>query len=113
MSRWQHIGSLPQTKNISGESYNGWTNWDTWETAMLLDNDERLNRWKNDWKKNFERKKRNGTFDMNKAEFAVRKHVIPVLRGTRKSGWNNITTDPNIDSKKVNTREIVNHILED
>lgn len=93
--------------------YNGWTNWDTWNTALVLDNTESTQRWLGEWAKNFHRKQKKGTFNMKLAEKVVEKYLIPVARGKgmakRFSGFQG---DSEIDPKKVNKEEIVRHILE-
>ena len=38
------------------EKYNGWANWDTWETALIIDNSQSSYNWKQAWKKNLLKK---------------------------------------------------------
>jgi hypothetical protein len=94
------------------ESYQGWANWDTWETMLLLENTESTYRWLQEWKKNFEKKKAKGTFNQSMAESVVHKYLVPVARGKgmakRFSGFQG---DPEIDPKKVNAKEIIEKIL--
>lgn len=102
------------------ETYNGWTNWDTWETALIIDNSKSSNDWKNRWRANFLKKKNKGKFDEMKAEKVVEKYIVPTARG--KSQWakhfnlveqGRFATDSTINPKKVNKKELVKWILSD
>ncbi|MDE2439206.1 MAG: hypothetical protein KGN01_07505 [Patescibacteria group bacterium] len=92
----------PDSYNPNG-GYQGWTNWDTWNTKLILDNDEQLYKQQLAWKKNWEEKKKRGDFDENMARYAVLKYLVPLAR----------KQDPEIDPSKVNTAEIVKSILDE
>jgi hypothetical protein len=95
--------------------YNGWTNWDTWNVALLMDNSEPSYKWMMAWHENFMRKIKSGKFSMEKAKLVVRKYIIPTARGTKKPIFydprHDFVGDPDIDPSKVNQEEIVNHII--
>lgn len=95
------------------KQYNGWSNWDTWETKLILDNSEETQRWQNDWGKNWHQKIKAGTFDPEKAESVVPKYMVPVARGKNKRFKMDGGEDPDIDAKKVNKAEIVHNIISD
>ena len=88
-------------KFVGKSEYGGRSNWDTYETALILDSDESSYKRMEAFSEDFNRKLRNGTFDMNKAEYAVKKYLIPEAR----------KGDPDIDPSKVNTRELVREIV--
>lgn len=103
---------LPKDPN---KRYNGWANWDTWNTMLLLNNTQRSHRWLGEWSKNFNRKIKAGTFDPEKAETVVNKHLVPAARGARSKRWavgEDFTADPDIDPKKVNKAEVIRHIIQ-
>lgn len=94
------------------ERYNGWTNWDTWNTMLLLENTEHTQRWLYAWHENFKRKQKRGVFDYALAESVVEKYLIPVARGKGQAKrFPDFVGDPEINPTKVNKREIVEHIL--
>ena len=98
---------------MMSDGYNGWKNWDSWETALILENTESTYRWILEWNKNFRRKMKKGVFNQAKAESVVEKYIIPVARGKgMASRFSGFTFDPDIDRKKVDKAEIVNWILE-
>lgn len=103
---------FPQNDN---DRFNGWTNWDTWELMLLLNNSQPSYNWLEAWKKNFGTKINQGKFDPKMAEDVVRKYLIPVARGTRKppfyDQYREFTPDSNIDPKKVNLAEVVHNML--
>lgn len=97
------------------EEYNGWTNWDTWNTMLLLENTQASDRWLDAWHKNFKRKIKSGKFDREKAKLVVKKYLVPTARGKgsfykqfEKDGF---TADPEINPDKVNADEIVDAII--
>ena len=92
----------PDSYNPNG-GYQGWANWDTWETKLILDNDETLYKQQQAWKANWERKKAKGDFSEDQARYAVLKYLVPEAR----------KQDPDINPSKVDTREIVKSILDD
>lgn len=95
--------------------FNGHTNWDTWETMLLLENTRESDRWLNNWSDNFNKKIKAGTFNPEEAEKAVEKYIIPAARGSQRFKWavgRDFTPDENIDPKKVNKAEIVRRIVE-
>lgn len=95
-------------------SYNGYKNWDTWETMMILENDEGTYKWLKSWGVNFGRKMKAGTFSKVQAETVVEKYLIPVARGKgRAKDFRGLSTDPDIDPKKVDKAEIVNIIIKE
>ncbi len=108
--RKQHYGSVrpdpvkdpPTSYNPEG-GYQGWTNWDTWETKLLLDNDEQLARQIEAAGRNFLRKEQAGTFDREAARYYVLKYLVPQAK----------KQDPSIDSRKVDLGEIADVILRD
>ncbi len=82
-------------------TYNGWTNWDTWNVALIWDNDEILYKRKLEWAKNLSKKIKKGTF--NKIESKkIAKYFISEAR----------KVDKDIVAKEVNKAEIVNSVLE-
>lgn len=93
--------------------YNGWSNWDTWETKLILDNTQETSRWEEAWGKNWHQKIKAGKFEPEKAELVVSKYLVPVARGKRKWANADVTPDPQIDPKKVNKAEIVHSIISD
>ena len=102
------------------KTYNGWTNWDTWATALYIDNSQPANEWKNLWKKNLLKKQIKGKFDEQKALKVVDKYIIPTARG--KGQWakhfnkierGGFATDPSINPKNVNKKEILKWLMED
>jgi hypothetical protein len=104
---------------VSDEKYEGWTNWDTWATWLVLTNTEQSQKWLENWSKNFQKKIKQGKFDMEKAEKVVKKYLIPSARGKgswakvfMKNPYNPLVPEPDIDPKKVNAREIVKAILD-
>lgn len=94
---------------------NGWTNWDTWAVALVMDNSQPSYKYMLDWHDNFKRKIKRGNFDMNKAKLVVKKYIIPVARGTKKPSfydpYHEFVPDHNINPSEVNQEEIVNHII--
>lgn len=97
-------------------TYQGFSNWDTWETWMVLSNSQPSYNWLMAWRRNWMRKKKKGTFRMEKATLAVRKYLVPVARGSRKpifgDPYKEFTPDPEIKASNVNHREIVEEILQ-
>ncbi len=79
------------------QGYNGYWNWDTWNVDLWYSNDEQLARQKESWVKNWRQKKRNGTFNLEMAEYAVMKYIVPEAK----------KHDPEIDPNNVNSEEIV------
>ena len=76
--------SYKEGKPLDGTNYNGYANWDTWETKLILDNTEETQKWQNAWGKNWHQKMKAGKFDPEKAELVVSKYLVPVARGKRK-----------------------------
>jgi hypothetical protein len=108
--------SLAEGKPATQEQrYNGWSNWDTWETKLILDNTQETSKWEEAWGKNWHQKIKAGKFDPEKAELVVSKYLVPVARGKRKWAGCNMEggVDPDIDPKKVNKAEIVHNIISD
>lgn len=94
------------------QRYNGWSNHDTWETKLILDNTQSTERWQHDWGKNWLRNIKAGRFDPEKAEYVVDKYLVPTARGKNKRfAGPDLTPDPEIDPKKVNKAEIVHSII--
>ena len=96
------------------KTYNGYTNWDTWETMLILENSQQSDRWLQSWRQNFDKKIKAGTFTPSEAEKAVDKYIIPAARreSSRQQFGRDFTPDANIDPKKVNKAEVVRMILE-
>lgn len=103
---------------MADESYNGWANWDTWATALYLDNTQSSSNWIDSWSKNFQKKIKKGTFDKEKARLVVRKYIIPAARG--KGQWakhfnsvehGGFPHDESINPNKVDKDEIVTWIV--
>ena len=88
-------------KFIGDSRFGGRSNWDTYETTLTLDSDQRTYNQMMSASENFNRKLRNGTFDMDRAEEYVRKTLVPEAR----------KVDPDIDPKQVNARELVREII--
>ncbi len=113
------MGSGPPDYRPNPERYNGWYNRDTWETNLILQNDENLYRWVQEWKTNWQRKMKSGTFVKEAAEYAVWKYMVPVAqgRGMARSGRFGdpelYGANPDIDRSQVNYGEIVDAILEE
>ncbi len=59
----------------------GYPNWDTYETALILENDQRSYRWLQSWGENWARKMKSGRYNRDAAEYAVWKYIIPAARG--------------------------------
>jgi hypothetical protein len=108
--RRQHYSSVrpdpvkeaPTSYNPEG-GYQGWTNWDTWETKLLLDNDEQLARQVEAAGRNFLRKEQAGAYDRDAARYYVLKYLVPQAK----------KQDPSIDPGKVDLGEIADVILRD
>jgi hypothetical protein len=98
---------------MDDETYNGWTNWDTWNTMLILENTQESYNWLQAWKLNWQRKMKRGVFNMTMAESVVTKYLVPAARGLAisKRFGRDFVGDVRIDPKKVNKREIVEHIL--
>ena len=64
-------------KFMGDPRFSGRSNWDTYETSLVLDSDERTYRQIEAVSENFNRKLRAGDFDMDKAEMYVKKYLIP------------------------------------
>lgn len=98
------------------EDYQGWTNWDTWELMLLLENSQPSAKWIDAWGENFAKKIKQGKFSQDEAEKVVATYFIPVARGTKKplfyDQYHEFTPDENIDAKKVNKAEVVHNILQ-
>lgn len=94
------------------QRYNGWSNHDTWNTKLLLDNTQETDKWQHAWGKNWLLKIKQGKFDPEKAELVVSKYLVPTARGKNKRfAGPDFTPDPSIDPKKVNKAEIVHSII--
>lgn len=95
------------------KQFNGWSNWDTWETMLLLENTQESDRWLHSWNKNFNRKIKAGRFKPEESEKVVSKYMIPVARGKGMANrmGRNFMGDPDINPDKVNKAEIVEHII--
>lgn len=92
----------PQT--FTGEKYSGWRNWDTWEFNLLIDNDRQAYDRKNAFRENFKRKMKKGTFDREKAKYALRQYMGQEVRrlekeygGDNKVNFNNVDYDETLD----------------
>ncbi len=104
------------------ERYNGWYNYDTWATYLILSNHESSYRWLEEWRKNFERKIKSGRFVKEAAEFAVWRYMVPTAQGKgewaksfqrqEESRGGQFTPQEDIDRSKVHYGEIVDAILE-
>jgi hypothetical protein len=106
-----------QSGSVSGDAqgYNGWTNWDTWNVMLLLDNTQESYRWLENWANNFGKKVEQGKFQIEDAEKVVAKYLIPAARGAKSFSYavgKDFTPDPEIDPAKVNKAEIVEKLLE-
>jgi hypothetical protein len=99
------------------DDYNGWRGgWDTWETALILENNQGTYKWIQAWQANFKKKIKSGKFDQAKAESVVAKYLVPVARGKGMAkrfdtAYEKFTGDPEIDPAKVDKAEIVEWIL--
>jgi len=105
------------------ERYNGWYNYDTWATNLILTNHQSSQRWLDAWRDNWRQKMKGGRFVPEAAEFAVWKYLIPAAQG--KGPWAKhftevekyqgglYTPQEDIDRSKVNYKEIVDAILEE
>ncbi len=102
-------------KAMLNEDYNGYTNHDTWNTMLLLENTQESDRWLNNWSINWKKKIKGGRFNPEEAEKAVATYIIPAAKGKKSLQWavgRDFTPDPDIDASKVNKAEIVRMILE-
>jgi hypothetical protein len=123
------IAKHMQSQNPEYNSqFNGWTNHDTWNTMLILENDQRSYRWLQEWRKNWERKIKGGRFNQEEAEFAVWKYIVPAARGQgRAHDWkagrtwdenmrpyyeDEFVGDDRIDRDNVDYASVVRHILE-
>lgn len=97
--------------------YNGWTNYDTWATMLVLDNSQPSSRWLDAWRESFAKKIKAGKFDAEAAELVVKKYLVPVARGSKKpifyDRYNEFTPETRIDPKKVNAAEIIRSLIDD
>jgi hypothetical protein len=94
------------------EKYNGWTNYDTWATYLILSNDERTYRWLGEWAKNWHRKVKGSRFDPEEAEYAVWRYIVPSAQGKAAPVRPEVGED-RINRANVNYGEIVDRIMED
>ncbi|SRR5713101_7712732 len=108
---------------------NGYPNWDTWETAIILENDQRSYRWLREWGKAWAKKMKSGRFNKEAAEYAVWKYIVPAARGQgRAHDWragrtwdenmrpyyeDAFVSDSEIDRDNVDYSYIVDRINED
>src|SRR6266702_4541899 len=74
-----------QTKSITiprptFENYQGWANWDTWETNLEIENTEPLYRNLQAWKANWQRKRRSGRFDRELAKYTIAQYLVREAR---------------------------------
>jgi hypothetical protein len=106
------IGSGPPNYNPNPDRYNGWYNRDTWETYLILNNEENTQRWLESWKANWQRKMKGGVFVKEAAEYAVWKYMVPSAQG-KAAPVRSATPDPDINRSQVNYGEIVDAILEE
>lgn len=102
---------------VSGDNqgYQGWTNHDTWNVMLLLENTQESDKWLSAWKQNFDKKIKGGRFNPVEAEKVVTNYLIPAAKGAKRFEWavgKGFTADPDIDASKVNKAEIVLKILE-
>jgi len=88
-------------KAMGNPNFGGRSNWDTYDTVLIIDSNESTQRLSENLAKDFNRRLRNGTFDMEKAQEAVRKYLVKEA----------VKGDPEIDPSKVNTREIVRDMI--
>lgn len=94
--------SKARTKGMSGENrYGGRSNWDTYETSLILSSDEGLQRSMESWSNNFNKKLRDGTFNEEKAKEALRKYLLKEA----------IKQDEDIDLNKVNMDEFLDEVI--
>jgi len=101
----------PQT--FTGEPYSGWRNWDTWEFALLIDNDEPAYRREMAFKENFDRKIKRGNFDREKAKYILRQYMGQEVRRLEKEyDPDNGRPDQRVNFDNVDFDEILNHVLE-
>ena len=91
------------------ETYNGYTNWDTWEFKLLLDNDEDAYHRVQAWAKNFARKQRKGRYDSAQAAKAVKLYLGPIVRRLERS----YDASERINPKLVNYIEIADEIRDE
>ena len=97
---------------MTNETCNDYTNWDTWEFKLLLDNDEDAYHHVLAWaKKNFARKQRKGHYDTALAAKAVRLYLSPIVRKLERE----YHTEPSnlINMKAVNFMEIADEIRDE
>jgi hypothetical protein len=83
------------------ENYQGWANWDTWETNLIMQNDEQLYRNLQAWKANWQKKRRSGRFDREKAKYAIAQYIVREAR----------RQDPEINPFKVDYDGLLDHWL--
>jgi hypothetical protein len=96
-------------KSPNPTSYNhkrqveGWSNWDTWETYLILRNSRENYMMLKSWAEKFSKKIKAGTFDPELAKKEIFKHLVPLAK----------KEDPNITPKYVNTQDILEQIFVD
>ena len=81
--------------------FGGRTNWDTYETVLVIDSDESLHRSWESWSETFNRKLRDGTFNEAKAKEALRKYLLKEVK----------KRDEDIDLNKINMDELVDETI--
>jgi hypothetical protein len=107
----------------------GYPNHDTYETSLILENDQRSYRWLREWGKAWAKKMKSGRFDREAAEYAVYKYIVPAAQGKgRAREWkagifydenmrpyreDEFVGDEDIDRKNVDYGYIVDRINED
>lgn len=93
------------------KEYNGWHNWDTWNFKLLLDNDEPAYKREHAWALNFARKHNKGSFDIERAAYAVRTYLGPIVRRLERE-YGTAPTDT-ISMSEVNFQEIAEHLRDE
>lgn len=90
---------------MADESFSGWKNWDTWAVYLWATNDEQFMRSKHEpWLKNIKNKMKKGVYDRKQMIPAIKKYYVPeVIKIAKKNG-------DDINIKKVNVEEIVEHL---
>ena len=81
------------------------SNWETRETSNLIMSYDDLYRDAVEWSKNFHRKIRKGTFDPDKAKYALSKYLLKEVKRKARS------FDSDIDFKKVDMDVILDEVL--
>lgn len=95
---------------MTDETYEGWSNWDTWEFKLLLDNDEPAYHQKCTLARKLARKQLDGRYSPTLAAIAVRR-LLPMVRELELEAG--LERDERIKVGRVNFQEIAESLRDE